>query len=302
MISFYSAKEIFTSDEFIDSIYEYGSIPVLQDIKSRHLNQSFVLKSFNDKQKSAIARLTDVNTLTRVNIGKNFEISGLRPRDVRQRFFIDELLNSNINLSVALGSAGTGKTTVAVAYALKELFENQKTIHLCKPTALVGEMSETFGPVPGDVQEKYAPHIAHFKIVIQKLLGNRAAEYVQLLLKKKQIQFTPTEFVRGCTYEDCTFIVDEVQNFTWHELKTIASRMGKNTKLILIGDPYQIDRSFSLQESGIYTMIRSTVFKESSLTSCSYLTEQYRGPIPSLITKIDNENYRSKKHKNKANN
>ena len=295
----FEVSELFVPSSSIDEIYKNGEINFPKDLFSPQVNKGFILKSVEDKQKTALVRATSSKTLIKISISKNFEMSGLRPRDAKQRFFVDELLSDEIKVSIGLGSAGTGKTTVAIAYALKQLFEHQKAIHLCKPTALVGEMSETFGPVPGDVQEKYAPHTAHFKIVMQKLLGDRAAEYIELLLKKKQIQFTPAEYVRGCTFDNCTFIVDEVQNFTWHELKSIASRMGQDTKLIMIGDPYQIDRNFSLQESGIYTMLSSKAFQESSLTGCTYLTEQYRGPIPALITDIDNENNKQKEFNNK---
>lgn len=297
----YTVEEVLVSDNIIDLIYKDGQIEAPAQLQGKNINKPLILKSEFDKQKTAIAKLTSKDVLSKVTVSKNFEMSGLRPRDVKQRFFVDALLSEEIKVCVALGSAGTGKTTVAVAYALKHLFENQKVVHLCKPTALVGEMSETFGPVPGDVQEKYAPHTTHFKIVMQKLLGERASEYIELLLKKKQIQFTPAEFVRGCTFDNATFIVDEAQNFTWHELKSIASRMGQDTKLILIGDPYQIDRSFSLRESGIYTMLQSKAFRESPLTSCIYLTEQYRGPIPALITDIDNENNQQQEYKNRKN-
>ena len=101
--------------------------------------------------------------------------------------------------------------------------------------------------------------------------------------------FFHSSFTRGCTFEDCTFILDEVQNLSWHELKTVLSRIGENSKIILCGDPDQIDANFEYSQSGLYKLVKSNTFLKSKFTTQIELTKQYRGRIPDLIYHIDKE-------------
>ena len=107
--------------------------------------------------------------------------------------------------------------------------------------------------------------------------------YLQRCFRKKHVEFVPVEFTRGCTFEDCTFIIDEVQNLTWHELKTVMSRIGDNSQIILCGDPDQIDSGFDYEDSGLYKLLSSTSFSLSDFTTHIHLTKQYRGKIPDLF-------------------
>lgn len=280
--------ELNVTSKQIDNLYKNGHINIkLQQILP--LNSYLLLRSFEDTQKTALAKLTASDRVQLLTFNKSFELSGIKPRDARQFFFSESLTDQTRLLSVGIGPAGTGKTTIAIAYALDKIFDTDMTLHMCKPTALVGSLKNTFGPVPGTTEEKYAPHIGHFSLILQDLLGEKSKSYLDILIEKKKIQFTPLEYARGMTFKNCVFVLDEVQNLTWHELKTICSRMGENSKLIMLGDPEQIDRKFSLRESGIYHMLNSAAFKQSDLTSSVYLTAQYRGPIAELITDIDNE-------------
>lgn len=280
--------ELAISEHVIDDLYKNGSVE--HEVSSIHpLNAYFILRAFEDPQKTALARLSANNTLKLLTFRKDFSMCGIKPRDSKQYFFSESLLDDKQLVSVGIGPAGTGKTTLAIAYALEKVFKGDTTLHMCKPTALVGELKNTFGPVPGDVNQKYAPHIGHFNVILENILGNKSKSYLQMMIEKGSIKFTPLEYSRGMTFDDCVFIMDEVQNLTWHELKTICSRMGQNSKLILLGDPEQIDRRFPLHESGIYHMLTSTAFRQSPLTSSVFLTAQYRGPIAELITDIDHE-------------
>ncbi|MBM08069.1 MAG: hypothetical protein CMF69_00595 [Magnetovibrio sp.] len=218
---------------------------------------------------------------------------------MKQFMLLESLQDSNTLMTIGLGQAGTGKSTIAMAYALEDHFNTKRKIHLSKPTSLVGGTKSTFGPVPGDMGEKYAPHIQHFYCILEDILGSKSKNYLDVMKRDGKINFTPIEYARGFTFKNCIFIVDEVQNLTWHELKTISSRMGENSKLILLGDLAQIDRKYSLQDSGIYNMISSDKFKKSSLTSCIYLTEQYRSPLATLIADIDDDK-RTRENKSKG--
>ena len=124
---------------------------------------------------------------------------------------------------------------------------------------------------------------------MKKVLGDTASHYLQMMKDKDHLNFMPVEFTRGCTFEDCTFIIDEVQNLTWHELKTVLSRIGENAQIIMCGDPYQIDAQFTQEQSGIHNLLISDSFAISDFTSYISLTKQYRGKIPSLVYEIDKE-------------
>jgi PhoH-like ATPase len=196
------------------------------------------------------------------------------------------LNNEKITLNVCIGAAGTGKTTLAVAYALKEWDTKKKKIYFSKAAVMVGK-GRAFGPVPGDINQKYGPYLDSFKIVIKKVLGAKTDSYIDAMIECKNFNYQPIEFVRGNTYENCTFILDEVQNLTWHELKTLLSRMGENSKVILIGDPFQRDVSFKHTPNGMDTLLNSELFQSSSFTSFVELKKQYRSPLADLIYKID---------------
>ena len=234
-----------------------------------------------------LCRVVEEQTIKKVFTPPNFSLFGIASRDARQAGFINSLTNDNIRVVVCRGAAGTGKTTVALAYALQELFDNNKTMYLSKPTVLVGR-GRTFGPVPGDIQEKYAPHIASYESILKKLTGSEG-KYISLLKDKKKIQFVPVEYTRGNNYEDSVFILDEAQNLDWHELKTVVSRIAESTKLIILGDPAQIDARFSYEQSGLYKMVNSNAFKKCNFSSEIELKKQYRGRIPQLIHDIDME-------------
>lgn len=212
--------------------------------------------------------------------------AGVISKDSSQTAFIDALLNPNIMVNIAIGSAGTGKTTIAVAYATQAFMQDpKKKILLSKPTTMVGS-GKAFGPVPGDIGEKYAPYLASFNIVISNNLGDKSPSYVQQMIAKKDIEFIPLELSRGCTYRNCTFILDEAQNTSWHEINTLMSRMGENSKLIILGDLDQIDTKIPRHKTGLSLLTHARPFRDSDLTSTIELEVQYRSPICKLATEV----------------
>jgi PhoH-like ATPase len=285
-------REYSVSENLIDEVHKRKVISLEgEDLiltQGVSANSYLVLRDIATSKKTALCKVKDSKTLTRVNLKKLDNFCGIKPKDSKQAAFVDSLLDPNIVISTAIGPAGTGKTTLALAYALTMYQEEKKPIYLTKSTVLVGR-GKAFGPVPGDVQDKFSPHISSYKIVLKKLLGENSPNYISMLESKKNVEYIPIEYTRGCTFEDCTFILDEVQNLTWHELKTVASRMGQNTKLILLGDPDQIDTKMSVQNTGIAQMLQSKTYRGSCITSSIYLTQQYRGPIPQLISSVDKE-------------
>lgn len=248
---------------------------------------SFVMVHDASQTTKILCKVIEAQTLTKVVTPPNTNYFGISSKDANQAAFLNCLVDDNIKVSICIGEAGTGKTTLALAYALQMFSDNEMELRLSKPTALVGS-SNTFGPVPGDVDEKYAPHTISYDMVLRKLLGNRKG-YLELLKKKEVIKFEPVEFTRGNTYENTVFILDEAQNLTWHELKTVVSRIASNSKMIILGDPAQIDTGNSFESTGLYRMLNSKAFCSSEITSAIELNRQYRGPLPTLISDIDKE-------------
>lgn len=139
-----------------------------------------------------------------------------------------------------IGSAGTGKTYIAASYAAGELFHKRvDKIILTRPNV---ETGRGMGFLPGELDEKYAPYLQPFEQVFSRALGKGFYEYA---LKTKDIDPKPLGFMRGSSFENCIILVDEAQNLTKTEFKMLLSRIGKNCKVILSGDPKQSDISDS---------------------------------------------------------
>ncbi len=275
---------------FIDQLYQLKVFNP-KDFGIEILNGQYILlKAVEDNQKTAVLYRSG-NDCKVLNLPKKFNINGMYPKDTNQALYMSFLKDDNIQVLCAIGPAGTGKTTLAIANAIEDMRSKKRKLLLCKSTAMVKtENSNAFGPVPGDVAEKYSPYISSFEIALQKVMGGEdSKDYIKTMIEKQQIQFLPLEFTRGCTFDNCTLILDEAQNLNWHELKTLMSRLGENSKLILCGDPDQIDVNLKWKDTGFYLLINSQPFKESDIVSLIKLEKCYRGPIPELIYNIDKQ-------------
>lgn len=289
MKQFLKPIRLIVKDHEIDAIYanKYLTATIPYD---HAINQPVLLVSELDEKKTAIAKVLKNGMLKKIKASERMVLSDIRPKDYKQQIFIDQLLDPRILLNLALGPAGTGKSLLACSFALQDSDEHKRKIYLSKPTAFVGEGDNAFGPVPGDRDMKLAPYIEHYMMAFKKILGQKnSSGYLEMMIQKEIINFAPIEYIRGCSFDDAVVILDEVQNLTWHELKTVISRMGQNTKLILLGDPYQIDVPLKLEDTGLYKLVNSDTFRSSHISSGVFLTEQHRGPIARLAAEIDKE-------------
>lgn len=271
-------------DGFVDHLYETKHF-VCDDIETE--NQYYVVREESNPKKSAVVRWKK-NGYYLVETKKIGCPYGVTPKDAKQLALLDSFLSNDILVSAGLGAAGTGKTTLAMAYALKQFEDKDRRIILTKPATFIGS-AKAFGPVPGTTEEKYAPFLASYQIVMSKLLGPQADYAVQQMMKKKHLQFLPLEYARGCTFENCTLILDEAQNLTWHELSSLVSRVGENSKMIILGDLNQIDVKLKRHETGLYLFLNSHTYLSSPISSTILLTEQYRSKIAALVNDTDKE-------------
>lgn len=280
-------REWFVPPQLIDALYTSDTSPYYKPQIDVAVNEYSIFRNQFDSKHTAIARHTGGHHWTLLDKSKTLQ--GLSPKDASQATFVDALRNPELLVNIAIGSAGTGKSTLSMAYAIEANIESKKGIALCKPTSTVGR-SRAFGPVPGDIQEKFKPYLASFEIVLEKLVGNsqRARLALQSLRRTGKLKYVPLELMRGCTYEGYTFILDEAQNLSWHELNTLISRMGDGTKLIILGDLNQIDIKMKKEDTGLWKLVNSQPFRDSKLSSNIELINQYRSPICQLAAEVNN--------------
>jgi len=169
----------------------------------------------------------------------------IKPLNFIQGEYLEAIKNNEVIFGI--GSAGTGKTFVAANYAAEQLYHKKiDKIILTRPNV---ETGRGLGFLPGELDEKYAPYLEPFTQVFKRALGPGLYEYS---LKSKAIEPKPLGFMRGASFENAVILVDEVQNMTKTEFKMLLSRIGKNCKMILSGDPEQCD----IMDSGLLDAVR----------------------------------------------
>jgi len=171
---------------------------------------------------------------------------GIRPRNDEQRFALDACLNPDIPLVSLTGGAGTGKTLIALAAALEQSDDYDQII-LSRPTVVLG--GQDIGFLPGDQKSKMSPYIQPLMDNLEVIRhcfkpGSRQAQKIDALLKEERLVISPLAYIRGRSLGKVYFIVDEAQNLTPHEVKTIITRAGDGTKMVFTGDVFQIDQPY----------------------------------------------------------
>ncbi len=173
---------------------------------------------------------------------------GLRPRNKEQSFALDLLFNDEIKLVTIVGKAGTGKTLLAIAAGLHKTMEEQ-TYQKLLVSRPVFPLGRDIGYLPGDVEEKLNPWMQPIFDNVEFLMGlskadKKAGRSYRELIDLGVMAIEPLTYIRGRSIPNQYIIVDEAQNLTPHEVKTIITRVGDNTKIVLTGDPYQIDNPY----------------------------------------------------------
>ena len=182
----------------------------------------------------------------RVVLVKNREAYGIRPRNEEQRFALDACLNPKIQLVSLTGGAGTGKTLLALASALEQEKDFDQII-LSRPTVVLG--NQDLGFLPGDQKTKMSPYLQPLMdnlnvIKAQFRPSSKEALKIEGLLKEEKLVISPLAYIRGRSLGKAFFIIDEAQNLTPHEIKTIITRAGEGTKMVFTGDIFQIDQPY----------------------------------------------------------
>ncbi len=177
---------------------------------------------------------------------KKQHVSGIEARNDEQAFALDALLDPNIPVVALTGMAGTGKTLLALAAAIAQA-QNYKSILISRP--VIPLQNQDMGFLPGDVNEKLAPYMLplfdNLAVLKNKTkISPREFKDIEEMQKSGALQISPLAYIRGRSLSDTFFIVDEAQNLTPHEIKTIITRAAEGTKIVFTGDIYQIDSPY----------------------------------------------------------
>lgn len=183
---------------------------------------------------------------------------GIMPRNAEQLFALDILTNDDIPLVSITGKAGTGKTLLALAAAMEKK-RSYRQIYIARP--IVPLSNKDIGYLPGDIKSKIDPYLQplwdNLKVIQNQYLGNDSEfEKINQLVEDEKIVIAPLTYIRGRSLQKIFFIVDEAQNLTPHEIKTIITRAGEGTKVVFTGDIFQIDHPFlDSQSNGLSYLI-----------------------------------------------
>jgi PhoH-like ATPase len=227
----------------IDPLYETGSLEEtdLPEVEAPRANENFVLRNGS---KSALATYSAPDkAFFRV---EKMNAYGIQPRNAEQSFALRALLDNDIRLVTVAGKAGTGKTLLALAAAL-ECRSKYRQIMLARP--VVPLSNRDLGYLPGDVQDKLGPYMKplfdNLTVIRHQFKdSDPRAQKIREMLADEKLVISPLSYIRGRSLQRMFFIIDESQNLTPHEVKTIITRAGEGTKIVLTGDIQQIDQPY----------------------------------------------------------
>ncbi len=233
--------------DVIDRLFEANALPVSEIDPDGGLypNQFLTLTSNGGARRHALARVVDGETIEPLRHLRE-AVWGVKPRNREQHFALDMLLRDEIELCTLVGKAGTGKTLLALAAGMDAVVgrEQYRKLLVSRP---IFPMGRDLGYLPGDLSEKLGPWMQPIRDNVEFLTSvnrNRDVQSYDELVKKGTIEVEALTYIRGRSLPNQFIIVDEAQNLTPHEIKTVLTRVGQGTKLIFTGDPYQIDQPY----------------------------------------------------------
>ncbi len=278
-----SIEELYTgftvfdvAPEIVDRFYGQGWTETDESLMP---NQYVVLRDAGNPSHTGLAKYiaAQKRLVPVARIGKE-GVWSIHPRNREQTCALDALLDDSIKLVTLVGKAGTGKTLLAIAAGLHKTAEEGMFTRLLVSRP-VFPMGKDLGFLPGDIEEKLAPWMQPIFDNVELLLSGHEAEKrhsrgYRELMAMGILEIEPLTYIRGRSIPNQFLIVDEAQNLTPHEIKTIVTRAGEGTKVILTGDPYQIDNPYV----------------DSSSNGLTYLVERFKGQeIAAHITMMKGE-------------
>ncbi len=306
---------VLVDDELIDQFYDGEDIFIPKELaKEQKLllypNIYLMLVSFSNEKKTALCRfMNHDNPVKRILDCKRNLNWGVQPRNKEQTFAFDLLMNPNIHLVTLTGQAGSGKTLCAIAAGMEQAisfgrmygghrnedrhpFEDMKYSSPSEDLAFarmvvsrpVQPMGRDIGFLPGTMEEKMLPWLKPIQDNIQFIMGNDKLA-LQQLMESGAVELEALTYIRGRSISNAFIIVDEAQNLTAHEVKTIITRAGEGTKIVLTGDIEQIDNVYTNETSNGLTYAIEK-FKESTIAGHVSFKKGERSRLATEAAKI----------------
>lgn len=290
-------SRLVVDDQLIDRFYAGEQIFLEEDENTKEFkpNQFVILVSSANEKKSGLSRFVAFNKpLLKVKEfvkTKEGTIFGLTPRNKEQQMALNLLMDESVPVVSMMGSAGTGKTLLAIAAALEYVInregEGQKYEKIIVSRSVM-PMGKDIGFLPGTMEEKMAPWVAPIQDNLDTLFSNKAFKNLDPLEHYKEkgiIQVEALTYIRGRSLNNAFIIIDECQNMNTHEIKTVLTRVGENTKIVLTGDVEQIDNIY-LNETTNGLTYAIEKLKGSELTGHVSLTKGERSKVATLAAKL----------------
>jgi len=235
-------SEVLVDDGIIDQFYDKKDV-YLENTNLK-TNEYVMLISNANEKKTALGRFINEHTPVRQLRKEKRGVWGIKSRNKEQSFLIDALMDPDIEVITAIGKAGSGKTLCAIAAALEQtLDERTSTYTRVIVSRPVQPLGKDIGFLPGTMEEKMSPWLMPIQDNLQTLMGNDKVT-LDMYLEKGTIEIEAITYIRGRSIGKAFIIIDEAQNLTTHELKTIITRVGEGTKIVLTGDVEQIDNVY----------------------------------------------------------
>lgn len=282
-------QEVDVDGPLVDKFYAEGGVELPDPYHPP--NEYVCLRDQSSGNRTALGRVRLDDTRARVSPIDAFKqgIWGIRPKNREQHFALDALLDDKIKLVTLVGKAGSGKTLLAIAAGLAKTTEESvyQRLLVSRPIFPLGK---DIGYLPGDVEEKLNPWMQPIFDNVEFLMGltqkdKRRGRSYKELLDMGMMQIEPLTYIRGRSIPSQYMIVDEAQNLTPHEVKTIISRAGEGTKIVLTGDPYQIDNPYVDQTNNglVHTVNR---FKTEKIAAHVTLVKGERSELAEIAANV----------------
>lgn len=277
-------RRMSTSKSDIDLFYAEGGL--IAEGKEFHPNEYCIMTS--EEKSSAVCKFNHKSKRLEPLLAQKRDIWGIQPLNVEQKCAVDLLLRDDIKLVSLVGRAGTGKTLLALACALKLVFDENayRRILVSRPIMPLGR---DIGYLPGSKDEKLIhwmqPIYDNLDFLCETSGSSMGSETKNWIMESGKIEMEAVTYIRGRSLSKALIIIDEAQNLTPHEMKTILSRAGHGTKVILTGDPTQID-NHKLDEftNGLSHVVHR--LKKHALYGHVYLEKTERSDLAAMA--IDN--------------
>ena len=274
-IEFTGFSEIELTDEEVDKVYENNKISVELNLRENE----YVIGKGLTQGKSVLACYKN-GVLTKLH-DLRLEQTETAPKNKEQKFALHALVDQDISLVTLTGLAGSGKTFLTLMSAIEALDQNKYERIIV--TRNIQPVGKEIGYLPGDVKEKMAPWMSPLMDNFRHHFKDRT--YFELMMEKGLIEIAPLSFIRGRTFSNSFIIVDEAQNASIHELKTIITRIGENSKIVLMGDTDQIDTPYLNKKSNGLAIVIDRM-KESTHSAHVHLKRGERSELATYASKV----------------